>query len=53
MNYLTECKNSLKNYSKAQLLEELEQLLLSKSDKGESLKRLSDYYKKGGLRKPL
>lgn len=49
-NYLEECNNSLKSFSKEQLLEELEQLLLSKTDKGESLKKLSEFYSKGGLR---
>ncbi len=48
---LKNCLESLSTFSKEQLLEELEQLLLTKTDKGESLKSLEDYYSKGGLRR--
>ena len=43
------CMDALSKFSKDQLLEEMEQLLLSKSEKGESLKSLEDFYSKGGL----
>ena len=49
-NQLKNCLDYLSTFSKEQLLEELEQLLLSKTDKGESLKSLEEYYSKGGLR---
>ena len=49
--YLKKCLESLSQFSKEDLLEELEQLLESKKDKGESLKLLQDFYSEGGLRK--
>tara|TARA_R110000824_G_scaffold201586_1_gene385599 strand:+ start:1137 stop:1355 length:219 start_codon:yes stop_codon:yes gene_type:complete len=48
--YLQKCLKSLSKFSKEDLLEELEQLLASKEDKGESLQSLEDFYSKGGLR---
>tara|TARA_R100001377_G_scaffold80161_1_gene58833 strand:- start:4955 stop:5131 length:177 start_codon:yes stop_codon:yes gene_type:complete len=51
--YLENCLASLKGFSKDQLLDEFEQLLLCMTDKKESLKGLSDFYKKGGLKQKL
>jgi len=50
---LKNCLESLSRFTKEQLLEELEQLLLAKTDKGESLKSLEDFYSKGGLRRGI
>ena len=49
-NYLENCLESLNGFNKEQLLQELEQLLLSKTDKGESLKELNEFYNNGGLK---
>ena len=49
--YLESCLDSLSKLSKEDLLEELEQLLESKKDKGESLKLLQDFYSEGGLKR--
>jgi len=48
--YLDNCLESLSKFSKEDLLNEIEQLLLSKTDKGETLKHLKEFYSQGGLR---
>ena len=48
--YLDNCLESLSKFSKEDLLNEIEQSLLSKTDKGETLKHLKEFYEKGGLR---
>jgi hypothetical protein len=45
-----ECLEHLENFSKEQLLEEFEQMLLSLGEQGEDLKRFEIYYSNNGLR---
>ena len=47
---LKSCLESLSRFTKKDLLDEIEQLLLSKAEKGEDLEVLKHFYQLGGLR---
>tara|TARA_Y100000593_G_C4187430_1_gene275086 strand:+ start:303 stop:509 length:207 start_codon:yes stop_codon:yes gene_type:complete len=44
------CLEALSGFTKQDLLNEIQQLLLAKTDKGEDLKALKQFYQQGGLR---